>query len=325
MVTAELCCGYDENGPDFYRVFADFWVEFLNKPMYNKSCLKCPVEKTGNWEEKKTMKKLSIAMLSMLLAGSMLLTGCGGGNDAQTTTDDQSDSTASETNTDYKLAVDGTLTMATNAFFEPYEYYEGEEIVGIDAEVGKAIADKLGLNFAISDMEFDSIITAVSSGKADMGMAGMTVTPDREKNVDFSRTYATGVQSIIVPEGSDITSPDDLAGKKIGVQQGTTGDLYCTDDFGEEAMSRYSKGTDAIMALTQGKIDCVVIDNAPAQKYVEANEGLKILDTAYAEEDYAIAFAKDNTALKDAVDAALGELIEDGTVQSIIDKYITAD
>lgn len=270
------------------------------------------------------MKKLSIAMLSMLLAGSMLLTGCGG-NDAETTDNGQDDSNTAETSTDYKLAVDGTLTMATNAFFEPYEYYEGEEIVGIDAEVGKAIADKLGLNFTISDMEFDSIITAVSSGKADMGMAGMTVTPDREKNVDFSRTYATGVQSIIVPEGSDITSPDDLAGKKIGVQQGTTGDLYCTDDFGEEAMSRYSKGTDAIMALTQGKIDCVVIDNAPAQKYVEANEGLKILDTAYAEEDYAIAFAKDNTALKDAVDAALGELIEDGTVQSIIDKYITAD
>lgn len=271
------------------------------------------------------MKKLSIAMLSMLLAGSMLLTGCGGGNNAETTDNGQDGSNTAETSTDYKLAVDGTLTMATNAFFEPYEYYEGEEIVGIDAEVGKAIADKLGLNFTISDMEFDSIITAVSSGKADMGMAGMTVTPDREKNVDFSRTYATGVQSIIVPEGSDITSPDDLAGKKIGVQQGTTGDLYCTDDFGEEAMSRYSKGTDAIMALTQGKIDCVVIDNAPAQKYVEANEGLKILDTAYAEEDYAIAFAKDNTALKDAVDAALGELIEDGTVQSIIDKYITAD
>lgn len=271
------------------------------------------------------MKKLSIAMLSMLLAGSMLLTGCGGGNDAQTTDNSQDESNAAATSTDYKLAVDGTLTMATNAFFEPYEYYEGEEIVGIDAEVGKAIADKLGLNFTISDMEFDSIITAVSSGKADMGMAGMTVTPDREKNLDFSRTYATGVQSIIVPEGSDITSPDDLAGKKIGVQQGTTGDLYCTDDFGEDAMSRYSKGTDAIMALTQGKIDCVVIDNAPAQKYVEANEGLKILDTAYAEEDYAIAFAKDNTALKDAVDAALGELIEDGTVQSIIDKYITAD
>lgn len=271
------------------------------------------------------MKKLSIAMLSMLLAGSMLLTGCGGGNDAQTTDNSQDESNAAATSTDYKLAVDGTLTMATNAFFEPYEYYEGEEIVGIDAEVGKAIADKLGLNFTISDMEFDSIITAVSSGKADMGMAGMTVTPDREKNVDFSRTYATGVQSIIVPEGSDITSPDDLAGKKIGVQQGTTGDLYCTDDFGEDAMSRYSKGTDAIMALTQGKIDCVVIDNAPAQKYVEANEGLKILDTAYAEEDYAIAFAKNNTALKDAVDAALGELIEDGTVQSIIDKYITAD
>lgn len=269
------------------------------------------------------MKKLVCALLAGAMSMS-LLAGCGS-KPADEPKDDAPVDSNNAASTDYKLAVDGTLTMATNAFFEPFEYYEGEEIVGIDAEVGKAIADKLGLGFSISDMEFDSIITAVAAGKADMGMAGMTVDPDREKNVDFSQTYATGVQAIIVPENSEIASPDDLAGKKIGVQQGTTGDLYCTDDFGEEAMNRFSKGTDAVMALTQGKIDCVVIDNEPAKKFVAANEGLKILDTAYTEEDYAIAFAKDNTALKDAVDKALGELIADGTVQKIVDKYITAE
>ena len=161
---------------------------------------------------------------------------------------------------------DNTLVMATNAFFEPYEYYEGDDIVGIDAEVGKAIADKLGMDFEISDVDFDAIIPNVQSGKASMGMAGMTVTEDRQKNVNFTRSYATAVQVVIVPEGSDIATIDDMAGKKIGVQQGTTGDIYCSapveeDGFGEENVTRYNKGTDAVMALLSGKVDCVVIDN----------------------------------------------------------------
>ena len=225
---------------------------------------------------------------------------------------------------------DKTLVMATNAFFEPYEYYEGDDIVGIDAEVGKAIADKLGMDFEISDVDFDAIIPNVQSGKASMGMAGMTVTEDRQKNVNFTRSYATAVQVVIVPEGSDIATIDDMAGKKIGVQQGTTGDIYCSapveeDGFGEENVTRYNKGTDAVMALLSGKVDCVVIDNEPAKAFVAANEGLKILDTAYAEEEYAICIAKDNEELLEKVDTALGELIDDGTVQSIVDKYITAE
>ena len=225
---------------------------------------------------------------------------------------------------------DNTLVMATNAFFEPYEYYEGDDIVGIDAEVGKAIADKLGMDFEISDVDFDAIIPNVQSGKASMGMAGMTVTEDRQKNVNFTRSYATAVQVVIVPEGSDIATIDDMAGKKIGVQQGTTGDIYCSapveeDGFGEENVTRYNKGTDAVMALLSGKVDCVVIDNEPAKAFVAANEGLKILDTAYAEEEYAICIAKDNEELLEKVDTALGELIDDGTVQSIVDKYITAE
>lgn len=225
---------------------------------------------------------------------------------------------------------DNTLVMATNAFFEPYEYYEGDDIVGIDAEVGKAIADKLGMDFEISDVDFDAIIPNVQSGKASMGMAGMTVTEDRQKNVNFTRSYATAVQVVIVPEGSDIATIDDMAGKKIGVQQGTTGDIYCSapveeDGFGEENVTRYNKGTDAVMALLSGKVDCVVIDNEPAKAFVAANEGLKILDTAYAEEEYAICIAKDNEELLEKVDTALGELIDDGTVQKIVDKYITAE
>lgn len=220
---------------------------------------------------------------------------------------------------------DGVLTMATNAAFPPYEYYEGSEIVGIDAEIAQAIADKLGLTLKIEDMEFDSIVTAVQSGKADIGLAGMTVTEDRLKTINFSDSYATGVQVIIVTEDSDIASVDDLAGKKIGVQLATTGDIYASDDFGSENVEQYNKGADAVMALLNGKVDAVIIDNEPAKSFVATNEGLKIVDTEYVIEDYAACISKDNDELLNAVNTALAELIEDGTVQSILDKYITAE
>ncbi len=274
------------------------------------------------------MKKIAMLLAALLLM-TTVFAACGGKEDtssaASTASTASTESTASTADSG-----DNTLTMATNAFFEPYEYYEGDEIVGIDAEVGKAIADKLGMDFEISDVDFEAIIANVQSGKADMGMAGMTVTEDRKKNVNFSQSYATGIQVVIVPEGSEIASIDDLEGKKIGVQQGTTGDLYCSDTpenggFGEENVTRYNKGSDAVMALLSGKVDCVVIDNEPAKAFVAANEGLVILDTAYAEEEYAICIAKDNEELLEKVDKALGELIEDGTVQKIVDKYITAE
>lgn len=220
---------------------------------------------------------------------------------------------------------EGTLTMATNAYFPPYEYYEGDEIVGIDAEIAAAVAEKLGLQLVIEDMEFDSIITAVETGKADMGLAGMTVTEDRLQNVNFSDTYATGIQSVIVKEDSDIASLDDLAGKMIGVQLGTTGDIYASGDYGEDHVDKYNKGNDAVMALLSGKVDAVIIDNEPAKSYVAANEGLKILDTEYAIEDYAAAINKDNTALLDAINGALKELTEDGTLASIVSKYIPVE
>ena len=217
------------------------------------------------------------------------------------------------------------LHMATNAQFPPYEYYENNEIVGIDAEMAAAIADKLDRKLVIDDMDFDTIITAVQTGKADMGMAGMTVTEERLQNINFSTSYAKGVQVVIVAENSDIASVDDLAGKKIGVQQATTGDIYATDDFGEDNIVRYPNGNLAVEGLKTNKVDCVIIDNEPAKAYVKANEGLKILETSYADEDYAIAFNKKNTDLQKKVNDALKELIEDGSVQKIIDKYIAAE
>ena len=273
------------------------------------------------------MKKFTAAMLTMALAGTML-TGCGS-TASNTTTDDSAakdNTAATDTAAEFKLATDGKLTMATNAYFEPWEYYDGENIVGIDPEVAQAIADKLGLELEIMDMDFDSIVTAVSAGKADMGMAGMTVTEERKQNVDFTDSYSTGVQVIIVKDGSDVTTVDDLANDKIiGVQEGTTGHLYCSDDYGEDHVIAYTNGATAVQALLQDKVDCVVIDQQPAKEFVAANEGLKILDTEYVVEDYAAAVSKDNPALTAALNKALQELKDDGTIQSILDKYIKAE
>ena len=226
-----------------------------------------------------------------------------------------------------------TLKMGTNAAFQPYEYYDDAsgEIIGIDAEVAALICEKLGYELEIVDMAFDSLIPALTSGKIDFAMAGMTVTEERKQSVDFSTSYAQGVQVVIVPEDSDITSIDDLtaegANHKVGVQQGTTGDLYATWDIADAGLGSvepYANGPDAVLALTSGKVDCVMIDNEPAKNLVAANEGLKILETPYTVEDYAIAFAK-GSELTEKVNAALEELIADGSVQAVIDKYITAE
>ncbi len=222
-----------------------------------------------------------------------------------------------------------TLTMGTNASFPPYEYYEDGSVVGIDAEIAAAIAEKLGMELEIVDMDFKAIIPAVTEGKIDFGMAGMTVTEERLQSVNFSDTYAIGIQAIIVKEDSEITSIEDLskegAAWKIGVQDSTTGDIYCTDEFGEDRVSKYAVGADAVEALKTGKVDCVIIDNEPAKAYVDANEGLKILDSAYTEEDYAICVNLENNALLEKINGALKELPEDGTVAAIIAKYIPAE
>ncbi len=253
------------------------------------------------------MKKIISLVLAVMLV-ACLFAGCGGNGDKK------------------------VLTMATNAEFPPYEYMENNEVVGIDAEISKAIAEKLGYELVIENVDFDSLIPGVQTGKYDFAAAGMTVTEDRLEQVDFTQSYATGIQSIIVKEGSPITKADDLfkdgASTKIGVQLATTGDLYCTWDIEDEnlgTVERYNKGADAVMALNSGKVDCVVIDNEPAKVFVQNNPGLKILDTEYAVEDYAIAVSKDKPELRESIDKALGELIADGTVKKIIEKYIPAE
>lgn len=220
----------------------------------------------------------------------------------------------------------GKLIMATNAAFPPYEFVadDGKSFAGVDVEIADMIAKELGLELQVEDMEFASILTAVQTGKADIAMAGLTVTEERLQNVNFSTVYAKGVQSVIVPEGSAIASVDDLAGKKIGVQESTTGHIYCEDDFGADFVTAFPNGANAVEALKAGKVECVVIDNNPAKEFVKANEGLKILDTAYAEEDYAAAIAKENEDLLKKFNEILDKKIADGTVQGILDKYISA-
>ena len=289
------------------------------------------------------MKKKIVSVILCAAMATTVLAGCGSSNTASTdaaaeettedveaeaTTEEAEDAEAAEGATDaaeVTTVEPGVLTMGTNATFPPYEYKDGDDVVGIDAEIAQALADKLGLQLEIVDMDLDSLVASVQSGKIDMSLAGMTVTEERKQNVDFTDSYATGVQVIIVKEDSDIASADDLEGKLIGVQQGTTGHLYCSDDFGEDNVIPYANGATAVQALLQGKVDCVVIDQEPAKAFVEANEGLKILETAYTTEDYAAAVSKDNPALTAALNSALQELKDDGTIQGILDKYIKAE
>lgn len=226
---------------------------------------------------------------------------------------------------EFTTIVEGKLTMSTNAQFPPYEMTTDDGgFEGIDVEIATAIAEKLGLELDILDMDFDSALLAVQQGKSDIVMAGVTVNEDRLLVMDFTDSYATGVQVVIVKEGSDVTM-DNMGEGLIGTQRGTTGNLYCTEDYGEEHVVSYDDGFTAVQALMNGQVDCVVIDNAPAQEFVKNNAGLTILDTEYAVEDYAIGLNKGNTALLDAINGALAELISDGTVQSIVDKYIPAE
>lgn len=255
------------------------------------------------------MKKLKTCILLALAAALCLaLTACG-------------DKTGSG---NLKLVEAGKLIMATNAAFPPYEMVDDSgNFTGIDVEVATEIAKKLGLELEIMDVDFDAALLAVQNGQSDIAMAGITVKPDRQEVMDFSNFYAKGVQVVIVPEGSDITL-DNLGDQLIGTQRGTTGFDYCSDDYGQDHVVAYDNGATAVQALINGQVDCVVIDNEPAKAFVEANAGLTILDTAYADEDYAIALAK-GSELLEPVNKALQELIDDGTVAKIVGKYIKAE
>ena len=264
-----------------------------------------------NMRRTKIMKKIiAIVMSLVLFAGVAMLAGCG------------------------KKEEKKTLILATSADFPPYEFVGDDgAYAGIDIEVSKLIAEKLGMELQVENMDFNSVISSVQTGKADIGMSGITVTDERKQSVDFTDSYATGVQVIIVKEGSAIKTVDDLyvtgAKYKIGVQLATTGDIYISGDIEDKKMScsveEYKTGADAVAALVAGKIDCVVIDNEPAKSFVAANSGLKILDTEYVTEDYAICVSKENTELRDQINTALKELIADGSVQKVVDKYISAE
>lgn len=275
------------------------------------------------------MKKFLALVLAALMVFAFVA--CNGtGKDNNGASDASNASNASNTSDTTEKA---TLVMATNAAFPPYEFKEGDSFAGIDVEIAGKIAEKLGMTLEIKDVEFGSIVGGVQTGKFDMGMAGMTVTDERLKSVNFSDSYATGIQVVIVKEDSAIKSLDDLKGDgsmKFGVQQDTTGDIYASDTvenggYGKDNVVRYKTGADAVQALKTGKVDAVIIDNEPAKSFVSANEGLSILDGSWVEENYAIAIAKDNKELLEKVNGALKELIADGTVKAIIDKYIPAE
>lgn len=268
------------------------------------------------------MKKMIVTALAASLVLS--LAGCGSkGAETEKTTVAAGETKEAGAEAAGTEAAGGTLVMATNAEFPPYEYREGDNVVGIDVEIGEAIAKSMGMELKVEDMAFDSIIVAVDAGKADVGLAGLTVTEDRLMNVNFSDPYTTATQVVIVKEDSPITSPNDLEGKKIGVQLGTTGDQYA-GDIKDATVERYNKGFEAVQAMTQGKIDAVIIDREPAKVFVEQNEGIKMLDEAYTEEEYAIAIKKDNEELLKKVNTALADLKSSGELQKILDKYIKA-
>lgn len=284
------------------------------------------------------LKKLAAAALTAVMGFGLVACGSSTGSTttaaAGSTTAAAAGSTtkAASVSANVKTAEKGVLHVATNATFPPYESTTDDGgFTGIDIDLANAIAEKLGLTVTIDNMDFGSIVAAVSGGKSDIGMAGMSVTDERKKSVDFTDTYANSKQVIIVTENSDIKTPDDLVNAdKIGCQEGTTGYMLCSDTpenggYGEDHVIAYNNGIVAVQALLSGKCDAVVIDEQPAQEYVKANPGTKILDTAFTDEDYAICVSKNNPQLRDAINGALKELKADGTVQKIIDKYIKAD
>lgn len=273
------------------------------------------------------MKKFMAVMLAAAMTVSLAACGSGSSTTTTSSSDETGSGTTASSTASFTTVEEGKLHMATNAAFPPYEMTTDDgSYTGIDVEIATKIADDLGLELVVDDMEFNSVVTSVQQGKEDIGMAGLTVTDERKQNVDFTDSYAEGIQSIIVKEDSDIQSSDDLANAtSIGVQTGTTGDIYCVDDYGQDHVQEYSNGALAVQALLADKVDAVVIDNNPAKEFVAQNSGLKILDTPYTQEDYAIAVSKDNTALRDAINTELNKLIDDGTVQEIIDKYINTE
>lgn len=277
----------------------------------------------------KTFKKAAAFMLAAMTVLS--LAACQGGQEKTSGSESTGSTagTAAETSVD-KIKADGYVTMATNAEFEPFEFKDGNEFKGIDVEIANKIAEKLGVKLEIHDIAFDTTIAELQSGKANFVAAGMTADEDRKKNVDFSETYFNASQAIIVANDSSITKPADLSGKKVGVQQGTTGDKYCTNEDGTNEVSgievqRYNKGVDAVTDLISGRVDAVVIDNFPASRFVEKNsDKIKKLNEALTIEEYAIAVPKGDKEMLSVINEVLAELKDSGELDKLVDKYKSA-
>ena len=278
----------------------------------------------------KMMKKATAVILAAAMAAA--LTACGGGEKAETTAADTkaettaakedakgAESSAEETKAGEEAAAGGTILMATNAEFEPWEFHDGDAIAG-------AIAEKLGMELKVEDMAFDAIIPSVASGKCDFAMAGMTVNPERAASVDFTDTYASSSLVILVKaDNTEITGEDTLAGHVVGAQLGTTGDTTASDICGDDKVERYNTFFEAVQSLKQGKIDAVLLDKAPANVFLSQNDDLKQAGEELGKEEYAIAVEKGNTELLEKLNAAIAELKEDGTIDEIVNKYIPAE
>ncbi|WP_243342980.1 ABC transporter substrate-binding protein [Anaerococcus sp. AGMB09787] len=269
------------------------------------------------------VKKLLILGLS-----SILLSACSANDNdkaGQTLDSGQTASAVSNVETTSNLVSDGIIDLGTSADFPPFEFYKDQEMTGIDIDIANEISKKIGIEIKFHDMEFSAIIASIESGKLDGGMSGFTVTDERKKQVNFTDSYTKSVQKIMIKNDSEIAAIDQLKDKKIGVQLGTTGEIFAVDDFGDENVQSFAKYSDAVLALQSGKIDAMVLDQQTADKFVKANDDLKILETDYAQEDYAIALGKENQALYDEINKALNELKEDGTIDKILDKYINSE
>ncbi len=300
------------------------------------------------------MKKFLALFLAGVLAMS-LLTACGGKDAAQTDsgnnevedtaqpeadaaqpeTDETEDAAQPETDeaqdgtedtAGSEAIADGVLTVGTNAEFPPFEYVGDDgQPDGFDVALIKAIGEKLGVQVEVENMEFDSLVASIGN-KIDVAIAGMTVTEERKNSVDFSDAYYDALQYVIVPEGSEIATFDDLAGKTIGVQLGTTGDFIASDDVDGASVSQYNKAVDAVNDLINGRVDCVIIDKNPALVFEEKFAGqVKALDGAqfnFEVENYAIALPKGDTALAEQINTALQEIKADGTFDKLVEEYI---
>lgn len=287
----------------------------------------------------KMMKKAAAVLTAMTMAA--VLGACGSSGEAETTaatnaetvTEAESQEEAADTEeettaeaAEAEESAGGVIVMGTNAEFEPWEFHDGDDIVGIDPEIAQAIADKMGMELQIEDMAFDAIIPSVVSGKCNFAMAGMTVTDERKVSVDFTDTYAESSLVLLVQaDNTEITGSDSLADHKVGAQTGTTGDLTATELVGDENVERYNSFFEAVQSLKQGKIDAVLLDSAPAKVFLAQNEDLKQAGEPMNKEEYAIAVQKGNTELLDQLNQAIDELQEDGTIDEIMNKYIPAE